>query len=323
MSAPGTPRGYSAGLEDGVQSETVGKADTIRTILYALGANFAIFIAKGFAALFTGSSAMLAEAVHSLADCGNQVLLLHGLRQARKPASAEFPLGHGRAIYFWSFLVALMLFSVGGMFSVYSGWHKLSGEEPLTSPWLAIGVLVFAIIAESISMHACVKEVNKVRNGRSLWRWFRESRQAELVVIFGEDLAALCGLLLALAAVAATMLTGNLLYDALGTIAIGILLIVVAVFIAIEVKAMLIGQSTDPHVQGEIRRFLERRPEVAEVYSLIALQMGTDVMLAVKARMAAAGDAAQMVDHINDVERDLRADFPQLRWIFFEPDDSD
>lgn len=308
---------------DGMQDGQVVKADSIRTILYALGANFAIFVAKGAAALVTGSSAMLAEAVHSLADCGNQVLLLHGLRQVRKPASAEFPLGHGRAIYFWSFLVALMLFSVGGMFSIYSGWHKLSGAEPLTSPWLAIGVLVFAIVAESISMHACLKEVNKVRDGRSLWRWFHESRQAELVVIFGEDLAALCGLLLALAAVAATMLTGNLLYDALGTIAIGVLLIVIAVFIAVEVKGMLIGQSTDSHVQAQIRRFLIRRAEIAEVYSLIALQMGPDVMLAIKARMGKTADASQMVEHINRVERDLREQFPQLRWIFFEPDNSD
>lgn len=322
MSAAGSPDALASAAGPG-EEVTARKADSIRTILYALCANFAIFLAKGAAALLTGSSAMLAEAVHSLADCGNQVLLLHGLREARKPSSAEYPMGHGRAIYFWSFLVALMLFSVGGMFSVYSGWHKLSGEEPLTSPWIAIGVLVFAIIAESISMRACLQQVNKVRGERSLWRWFRDSRQAELVVIFGEDLAALCGLLLALAAVAATMLTGNLLYDALGTIAIGVLLIIIAVFIAFEVKGMLIGQSADPHVQGQIRQFLMLRAEVDEIYNLIALQMGPDVMLAVKARMAPAADATEMVEAINRVERDLRSGFPQLRWIFFEPDHKD
>lgn len=321
MAGPGTDQVPAAA---GPEASATHKANSIRTILYALGANFAIFVAKGVAAFMTGSSAMLAEAVHSLADCGNQVLLLHGLRQSGKPATAEYPLGHGRAIYFWSFLVALMLFSVGGMFSVYAGWHKLSGEEPLTSPWVAIGVLVFGIIAESISMRACLEEVNKVRGERSLWRWFRDSRQAELVVIFGEDLAALCGLVLALVAVAATMITGNLLFDALGTIAIGILLIVIAVFIAYEVKAMLIGQSVDPHLHGQIRDFLEQREEVANVYSVIALQLGPDVMLAVKAHMhVGSGDATQMVAAINRVEREMKARFPQVRWSFFEPDSSD
>jgi cation diffusion facilitator family transporter len=210
-----------------------GSGDSNRAILFALGANFAIACAKGVAAFFTGSSAMLAETVHSLADCGNQLLLLLGMKQARRPASPDYPLGYGKAIYFWSFLVALMLFSVGGMFSLYEGVHKLQAHEPLRQWWWAAGVLLFGIVAEGVSMRACLQEVNKIRGERSLWRWFRESRQAELVVIFGEDLAALLGLVFALIAVLLSVVTGNPVWDAVGTIAIGVLLIVVAIFVAV------------------------------------------------------------------------------------------
>src|SRR5512142_1604610 len=160
-----------------------GQANSLRAILLALGANFAIFISKLVAALITGSGAMLAEAVHSLADCGNQGLLLLGIRQARRPPSDEYPLGWGRALYFWSFLVAILLFSVGGMFSVYEGVHKLTHPEPLRWAWLAVGVLVFSIVTEGISMHGCMQEVNKAREGQPLWQWFRETRASELLVI--------------------------------------------------------------------------------------------------------------------------------------------
>ncbi len=299
-----------------------GKADSLRTIFFALGANFAIFLAKSVAALLTGSGAMLAEAVHSLADCGNQGLLLLGMKRAKRPPSPDFPLGYGKEIYFWSFLVALLLFSVGGMFSLYEGLHKLHAPEPLVRPWLAVGVLAFAIVAESVSMRAALVEVNKVRAGQSLWRWFRGSRQAELVVIFGEDLAALLGLVVALAAVLLTMVTGNPLFDAIGTLGIGALLIVIAVFVAVQVKALLIGQSVDPAVKERMLGWLQQRPEVAEVYHLITLQMGDDVLVSVKARMTEQGAAAALIARINAVERDLRVAFPQVRWSFFEPDDA-
>ncbi|HET6587229.1 MAG TPA: cation diffusion facilitator family transporter [Oleiagrimonas sp.] len=300
-----------------------GHANSLKAVFFALGANFAIFIAKGAAALITGSGAMLAEAVHSLADCGNQCLLLLGMRQAKRPPSDAYPLGWGRALYFWSFLVAMLLFSVGGVFSVYEGVHKLGHPEPLSRPWLAVGVLVFAIIAEGFSMWGCLGEVNKVRNGRSLWRWFRESRAAELLVIFGEDMAALLGLILALAAVGATMATGNLLFDALGTIAIGTLLVVMAVLLAIEVKSLLIGEGVEPRRRAEMLAFLEGREEVAAVLNLLTLHMGPDVMVSVKAKMAPMPSALAMVAAINAVERDLRARFPEVRWSFFEPDVTD
>lgn len=299
-----------------------GNGDSHRAILFALSANFAIACAKGVAAFVTGSSAMLAETVHSLADCGNQLLLLLGLKQAKKPASPEYPLGYGRAVYFWSFLVALLLFSVGGMFSLYEGIHKMQNPEPIRQWWWAAGVLVFAIVAEGISMRACLQEVAKVRGDRSLWRWFRESRQAELVVIFGEDAAALLGLVLALGAVMATVLTGNPLWDALGTVMIGALLIVVAILVAIEIKALLIGQSVDPLVQVDMRRFFDARPEIDRVIHLITLQMGGDVMVSMQATMSNKHDAAAMLADITRVERALKDEFPAVRWSFFEPEGS-
>ena len=300
-----------------------GSGDSTRAILFALGANFAIAVAKGVAAFVTGSSAMLAETVHSVADCGNQLLLLLGMRQARRPPSPDYPLGYGKAIYFWSFLVAVMLFTVGGMFSLYEGVHKLQHPEPLRQWWWAAGVLVFGIIAEGISMRACLQEVNKSRGDRSLWRWFRESRQSELVVIFGEDLAALLGLCFALVAVVLAVVTGNPMWDAVGTIAIGLLLVVVAVLVAIEVKAMLIGQSIDPRRQAEIRDFLESRPEIGRVLNLITLQLGNEVMVSVKAQMHEARDAGALLAQINAVEAAMQAEFPEVRWSFFEPDIAD
>jgi cation diffusion facilitator family transporter len=300
-----------------------GKADSLKTIFYALGANFAIFLAKAFAAFVTGSGAMLAEAVHSLADCGNQGLLLVGLKSAKRPPTPDHPLGEGKAIYFWSFLVALLLFSVGGAFSIYEGIHKLGAPEPLRWPWLAIGVLAFGIVAEGFSMWGCLREVNKARGQRSLWKWFRESRQSELIVIFGEDLAALLGLVFALFAVALTLITGNPLFDALGTLAIGVLLVVIALFIAIEVKALLIGQGVEPEVKAEILRFLDARPEIVRVFNLVTLQLGQDVMVAIKAEMSRDLSTRGVVDAINAVEKDLKAGFPEVRWSFFEPDVAD
>lgn len=300
-----------------------GKGDSVKTIFYALGANFAIFIAKAVAAFLTGSGAMLAEAVHSLADCGNQGLLLLGIKRAKRPPSPDYPLGYGKEIYFWSFLVALMLFSVGGMFSLYEGWHKLHTHEPLNYPWIAVGVLSFGLLAESVSMRACLLEVNKARGSTGLWRWFRDSRQAELVVIFGEDLAALLGLAFALFAVVMTMVTGDPVWDAIGTLGIGVLLIVVAVFVAIEVKAMLIGQSVEPALREAIRIFIEARPEVKKVFSLITLQMGNDILVSVQAEMTDPSlSTAESIRSINATEVALKAKFPDVKWCFFEPDDS-
>jgi cation diffusion facilitator family transporter len=299
-----------------------GKADSVKTILYALFANLAIAVAKTAAAIFTGSSAMLAESIHSYADSGNQGLLLWGLKRAKQPPTPDYPLGYGKAVFFWSFIVALVLFSLGGLFSVYEGWHKLAHPEPLSYPWVAVGILVFALAAEAVSLRACLHEVNKVRNGRSLWRWFRQSRQSELVVVLGEDLAALFGLLLALVAVVVTMMTGDPVWDALGSISIGAVLIVVAIGIAIEIKGLLLGQSADPEVERRLRQFLDGHADVGKIYRILTLQLGTSLMVSVKAEMKGEG-AREMVQAINRTEAAMRAEFPEIQWLFFEPDVTD
>ena len=296
---------------------------SLKTIFYALAANSAIALAKGGAAMVTGSGAMLAEAVHSLADAGNQLLLLLGLKRAKRPPSNDFPLGYGKEIYFWSFIVALMLFSVGGLFSINEGWHKLQNPEPLNRPWLAVGVLVFAFFAEGSALFGCIREINKVRGNKNLWQWFRTSRQSELIVIFGEDMAALLGLSAAIIAIVATIITGNPVYDALGSIAIGTLLVVVAFLLGAEVKALLIGQGVEDEVHSDMEAFLEAQEEVDEVLNLITLQLGPDVMVAIKARLVPRGGTHITSSLINDVEARFRERYPQVVWLFFEPDIAD
>ena len=298
------------------------KADSVRTIFYALGANLAIAAAKTGAAITTGSSAMLAEAIHSYADSGNQVLLLWGMKQAKRPASADYPLGWGKAVFFWSFIVAIVLFSIGGLFSLYEGWHKLRHPEDVNNPWVAVGILVFGLVAETISLRACLQEVNKVRGDRTIWRWFRESRQSELVVILGEDVAALLGLALALIAVVMTMLTGNAMWDGLGSMWIGVVLIVVAAGIGNEIMALLIGQSADPATVASLRSFVETCEGVDQVYRVLTLQLGTSLMVSLKVKIKARS-AAELVSRINEIEAALRIEFPEIQWLFFEPDVAD
>jgi len=298
------------------------KADSVRSVFYALGANLAIAAAKTGAAIATGSSAMLAEAIHSYADSGNQGLLLWGMKQARRPPSPDYPLGWGKAVFFWSFVVALVLFSLGGVFSLYEGWHKLARPEALSYPWVAVGILVFALVAETVSLRACLREVRKVQGKRTLWRWFRESRQSELVVILGEDLAALLGLGLALVAILVTMHTGNPVWDALGSMSIGAVLILVAAGIAIEIKGLLIGQSAEPETEARLREFLQQQEQVEKVFRVLTLQLGSSLMVALKVKMKAVS-ATELVAGINRAEKALRAEFPEIQWLFFEPDVSD
>ena len=295
-------------------------ADSVKSIFFALCANLVIAAAKLVAAVITGSGAMKAETVHSLADCGNQLLLLLGIKHAKRPPSPDYPLGFGKAVYFWSFIVALMLFSMGGLFSIYESIHKLKHPEPLSHPLLAVGVLLFSIAAESISMWGCLREVNKDRHGRSLRQWFRETRQSDLLVVFGEDLAALLGLCFALIAVVLTMATGNPVYDAMGSMMIGALLVVIAFMIGVQVQALLIGQSIEPEQRAQMLEFLQQREEIDQVFNLLTLQLGNDVMVAVKAKMADMPSAEALVKAVNRCEVDLKKAFPQVLWSFFEPD---
>lgn len=299
------------------------KPDSLKSILFALAANAAIAVAKFVAAAFTGSGSMLAEGVHSLVDTSNQGLLLAGLKTARQPASDDHPLGHGKSIYFWSFVVALILFSLGGLFSIYEGLHKLESGEPLAYPLVAIAVLVFAIAAESVSLWGCLREVNKVRAERSLLRWFRETRQSELLVVLGEDVAAILGLVLAIIAVSLTAATGNPVYDALGSILIGVLLVVVALLVGSEVKDLLIGQGVEPSLHEEMLAVLRNHPAVDRIFNLRTLQLGADILVAVKAQMSERDSARRLLEDINCVEREFRTAFPEVRWLFFEPDYQD
>ncbi|MFT5320036.1 MAG: cation diffusion facilitator family transporter [Pseudohongiellaceae bacterium] len=301
----------------------MSQANSVKSIIYALVANFAIAIAKLVAAFITNSGSMMAESIHSFADCGNQGLLLLGVKNAKRPPDLKHPLGYGKTVYFWSFIVAIMLFSMGGLFSIYEGSHKLHETDGLSSPLIAIGVLVFAIVAESLSLAGCVREINKVRGNRSYFRWFKETRQSELMVIFGEDIAALLGLVFALLAVTLTMITGNPLYDALGSIVIGILLLIIAILIGKEVKEMIIGQGVETPKYDAMISLLNEQESIDEVYNLLTLQLGSDVMVAIKARMAPQPSDTDLIHAINKCEEKFRDAFPEVVWCFFEPDIKD
>ncbi|CAD6536636.1 cation diffusion facilitator family transporter [Paraburkholderia sabiae] len=296
------------------------KEESPKAIFYALAANFGIAICKFAAAAFTGSGSMFAEAIHSTADCGNQVLLLFGLKQARRPPSILHPLGAGRAIYFYSLIVALLLFFVGGVFSVYEGIHRLMAHEPLSHAYIALGVLGVSVVLETFSLMGAIREIRKTNQNKSMWRWFRETRESELLVVTGEDVAALLGLAMAFVAVLMTMITGNPMYDALGSIGVGVLLMVIAYLVAREVKSMIIGESASPEVRREIEAYLHTRKEIRSIINLITLQWGRHVVVAVQAEMIDYDSGRAMVDAINIVEADLQAKFPQVRWVFFEPD---
>ena len=289
----------------------------------ALGANFFIAVAKTIAAVITGSGAMLAEAIHSGADCGNQLLLLLGIKNAEKPADETHPLGYGKAIYFWSFIVALMLFSVGGMFSVYEGVHKLNSKEPINNPQLAIGILAFSLVLELIALGGVIKQINKLKGDLSLVQWFKSSRKSELIVILGEDSAAVGGLLFALGAVVMSMVTGNLVYDAIGSIAIGFILIVVASLVAVEIKSLIVGESADEGLRKQIQSIILENDNVNKIFSMRTLQLGTDIMLAVKVHMQKNISAKELILSINTTEKQLKQEIPEIRWIFFEPDLTD
>jgi cation diffusion facilitator family transporter len=263
---------------------------------------------------------MLAESIHSYADCGNQGLLFLGLKAMKKDPDMEHPLGYGKEIYFWSFIVALILFSMGGLFSVYEGIHKISTHEGLKSPVVAIVVLLLSALLEAASLYGCITQINKIKGNVSLGRWVKSSRKSELIVVLGEDVAALLGLLFALSAVILSMVTGNPVFDAIGSIGIGVLLIIISFVLGIKIKSLLIGQSADDTTRTAIKLFLEDRPEIEQLLNLITFQMGPQIMVAVKAKMKPVDSVDQMVANINLCESALKKEYPEIQWIFFEPD---
>ncbi len=207
-----------------------------------------------------------------------------------------------------------------GLFSVYEGIHKMSSHEGLKSLLIAIIVLSVSIVLEAASLYGCVTQINKIRHNMSLWTWVRNSRQSELIVVLGEDIAALLGLFLALVAVILSIVTGNPVFDAMGSIGIGVLLIIISFFLAIKVKSLLIGQSSDPETRDAIKEFLESRPEVDRILNLITIQLGAGIIVAIKAKMAEVNSGGQLVSNINTCEAELKKEFSSVQWVFFEPD---
>lgn len=302
---------------------TAAHDSTARAILYAFLANFGIAIAKTWAAWLTGSGSMLAEAIHSYADTINQVLLFLGLKLSLLPADEEHPLGYGKLSYFWSFVVAILLFSMGGLFSIYEGVHKLNNPEPLSQVWIAIVVLLLAIVLEGVSLFGALREIRKLRGKRSLRHWLKHTRNSELVVVLGEDVGAQLGLIFALGFLTLAEITGNPVYDALGSICIGAILIVISVFIAWRIGSLLVGRSAEPDIQNAIAEIIAEQDNVEFVFNIITMQFGPDTMLAAKIKMRSDMTIDEAVASINALERKLKARVPKLKWCFMEPDNAD
>ena len=293
-----------------------------KVIIISLLANLGIAISKLAGAVFTCSAALLAESVHSFSDCGNQGLLLYGGYVAQKPPSAQYPLGRGKEMFFWSFVVALLLFSVCGMFSLYEGIHKLQHPEPLHHPIVAIVILVVAVGLESYSFWACLKEVKHSNPYPSLWQWVRNTSSADLLVIFLEDLAALLGLVIALAALTTAWVTGNSFWDGLGSCVIGVLLLAVAVVLAREVKPLLIGERAAGDYQKTLNSMIEQFFPGGRILTTVALQQGVNaVLLAYKVHPGDLSVAAGvMIERLNDFERAVRGRHQEVQWQFAELD---
>ena len=296
---------------------------TARAILYAFLANFGIAIAKTWASIVTGSGSMMAEAIHSYADTGNQVLLYLGLTQSKRPPDKEHPLGYGKLSYFWSFIVALMLFSLGGLFSIYEGYHKFQHPEPLNNIWIAIVVLIVAILLEAGSLFGALREIRLVRAGRPFGEWLKHTRNSELVVVLGEDIGAQLGLVLALGFLLLAWTTGNPVYDAMGSMCIGVVLLVISVFIALRVRSLLLGRSADPEIQQAIDEIIGDFEGIERVFNTITIQFGPDTMLAAKVKMRPDMTIDEAVNSINALERELKSRVNKLEFCFIEPDVED
>lgn len=312
------------GLHEPAPPSRAGRAEPehgIGHIVQSLFVNGAIVVVKTGAAIFTGSGAMLAEAIHSLADCANQVLLLVGVRGARRPPDRTHPLGYGRDAYFWSFMVALLLFSLGGMFSIYEGVHKLSHPEPMEHTEIGVGILLFSLLLESGATISNVREIGRRRGAAGFFEYLRATKDSDLIVVFGENAADVVGLSLALAALVAAHVTGDPRWDAVGGIAIGVVLVAVAVFLSVEVKSLLVGERADERIESAVRSLADPRGEVREVLTVLTLQQGPgEVLVACKVRMASHLRADDVAESINAFERALHAKCPEVRWSFVEPD---
>jgi cation diffusion facilitator family transporter len=293
-----------------------------RAILAAFLANMGIALAKFIAWFLSGSASMLAEAIHSVADSGNQLLLMLGGRQAKKKADREHPFGYGRERYVYAFVVSIILFSVGGLFSIYEGVEKLTHPHELENAWIPIAVLVVAIVLESFSLRTAIRESNHVRaRGQSWVSFVRHAKAPELPVVLLEDIAALTGLVFALFGVGMTVITHNPVFDAIGTLMIGTLLILVAITLGVETKSLLVGEGATDADHDRIVDAIVDGPEVEKIIHIKTLYLGPDELL-VAAKLGLGSDAplVRVAADIDRVEARVRAAVPAARVIYFEPD---
>lgn len=296
-----------------------------KVIVFALLANLGIAITKLIGALFTKSASMMAEAIHSFADCANQVFLLIGVKASQKPPDEKHPLGYGRESFFWSFLVAILLFSLGGIFAIYEGLQKISEtDQELKMPLVGIAILVVSILLEASSFYACLNEIKKINKQKNLWQWFKKSTASDLVVIFMEDLAALLGLIIALVFLIIAILTNNPIWDATGSVAIGCLLVVVSFLLAYEVKSLLVGEAPSEHYKHSIEKhFFAQDPEM-KILKFIALVTGNnEILVSLKVLPGSQVTSAALINTINSVELVIKTQFPEIKWLFVEPDNKD
>jgi cation diffusion facilitator family transporter len=302
----------------------VSAGESTSEILKSLAVNVIIAVSKGVAAVITGSGAMLAETLHSFADCGNQLLLLKGVRATRRPPDRTHPFGYGRSMYFYSFIVALLLFFGGGVFSVYEGVHKIQHPEPVDDVLVALIVLLVSIALEGWSTLGNIKVMNQRRGTTGFLRYLRDTKDSDLIVVFGENSAAVLGLVLAMAALVMAHETGDGRWDAAGSIAIGVVLICVASFLAREVKSLLVGEAADPALVKSFEELAEIDPNVESVLNVLTLQQGPgEIVVAAKLKFRAGMQTDELVEAINAFERALKARVPEVRWSFIEPDNAD
>jgi cation diffusion facilitator family transporter len=292
-----------------------------KAILAAFLANSAIAVSKFVGFLITGAASMLAESVHSVADAGNQGLLFLGGARARKTATKEHPFGYGRERYFWSFVVALVLFTLGGLFALYEGIEKLRHPHEIEGAGVAFGILSVAIIVEAFSFRTAIKESLHVKGKESWWQFIRRSKSPELPVVLLEDLGAMVGLVFAVIGLGAAEITGEPRYDAAGSIAIGSLLVVIAVILVIEMKGLLIGEAASPATIRHIEEAFAASPKVQRVIHFRTQHLGPDELLvAGKLSFDQTLDVAALADAIDEVEQRVRQAVPEARMIYIEPD---
>lgn len=294
---------------------------SMRAIIAALLANIGIAITKFIAAAFSGSASMFAEGIHSVADSGNQILLIIGGKRAKRAATAAHPFGYGRSRYIYAFMVSIVLFSVGGMFSILEGIEKLQHPHELEMVWLPLVVLGAAIIMESLSLRTAVKESNHVRGNKSWVQFIRHAKSPELPVILLEDLAALIGLVLAFGGVGLTVVTGDAIWDAIGTLAIGGLLVLVAIVLGLETSSLLVGEGATAEDTGKIRKALKETDGVESIIHMKTLYLGPDeLMVGAKIAVGEKATGKQIAKVIDAAEENVRTAVPAARVIYLEPD---